>query len=399
MKKLSLVLVVLFFISMITYGSEWSENQGGDLYVNPTSTDVGIGTSSPSNSLDIGSGTFEWDGGGGELRSSYNTIYWERENFRIAIDADNDQDNAKFIISNNGFSDDKIRLHLEGGDSYINTGGNLGIGVTNPDEKLEVNGNLKIGGNNRKIIADYGLTFEGYTGSYEPATLKLDQASNAYLYGGNGGGTIKHNVILAHTGSQAWGNVGIGTASPTGKLEVYDGQLVINEPNGNPEVRFLENGTLQYTFQYKPANDYFTISEYGVSDHFVIKDGGNVGIGTTNPQSKLTVNGIITAEEIEVQVDIQPDFVFENNYKLMPLNELEKVIKKEKSLPGIPTSEEAVKEGVKLGDMQSKLLQKVEELTLYVIEQDKKLTELKKEVGSLRKENRELRQEISSLSN
>ena len=69
----------------------------------------------------------------------------------------------------------------------------------------------------------------------------------------------------------------------------------------------------------------------------------------------------------------------------MPLDKLERHIKEEKSLPGIPPSDEAIEEGVKLGEMQAKLLEKVEELTLYVIEQNKEITELKERISELEK--------------
>ena len=94
---------------------------------------------------------------------------------------------------------------------------------------------------------------------------------------------------------------------------------------------------------------------------------------------------------MKVQLTGWPDFVFLDNYQLMPLSKLEKHIKKEKNLPGIPKTREVIKEGVLVGEMQVKLLEKVEELTLYVIE-------LNKEVGDLRKENEELRREMSAVA-
>jgi len=96
----------------------------------------------------------------------------------------------------------------------------------------------------------------------------------------------------------------------------------------------------------------------------------------------LDVNGTIRAKEIKVETGWS-DFVFADNYKLMPLNDLEKHIKANKSLPGIPTEKEVLENGVELGEMQSKLLEKIEELTLYVIE--------------LKKENEELKERISAL--
>jgi hypothetical protein len=99
---------------------------------------------------------------------------------------------------------------------------------------------------------------------------------------------------------------------------------------------------------------------------------GNVGIGTVSPGYKL--DGIRTVRSREIKVDLTgADFVFENEYKLMPLSELEKFIKTNKHLPEIATAKEMQESGANLGDLNTKLLQKIEELTLYTIEQNKQL--------------------------
>ncbi|RKR10417.1 hypothetical protein C8C83_2093 [Flavobacterium sp. 90] len=105
---------------------------------------------------------------------------------------------------------------------------------------------------------------------------------------------------------------------------------------------------------------------------------GNVGIGTSNPTEKLTVAGNISSREVKVTVDAGADFVFENDYKLNSLDFLDKYIKENKHLPEIASAEEMQKDGINLSEMNIKLLQKIEELTLYVIEQDKRLEKLEK---------------------
>jgi hypothetical protein len=113
-------------------------------------------------------------------------------------------------------------------------------------------------------------------------------------------------------------------------------------------------------------------------------DKGNVCIGKidyTN-DSKLAVHGKITAEEVKVLEFTPKDNVFYDDYKLSSLEEIEKYIKKNKHLPGIPSGEETKKNGVNLSEMNSLLLQKVEELTLYIIQQQKEIEELKSEVRS-----------------
>ena len=103
---------------------------------------------------------------------------------------------------------------------------------------------------------------------------------------------------------------------------------------------------------------------------------GDVGIGTTNTDGwKLAVSGKVRAKEINVETEWS-DFVFENDYKLPTLQEVENHIKEKGHLQDIPSAKEVAENGIYLGEMDSKLLQKIEELTLYAIAQDKKIKEL-----------------------
>jgi hypothetical protein len=102
-----------------------------------------------------------------------------------------------------------------------------------------------------------------------------------------------------------------------------------------------------------------------------------VGIGTTTSNAMLTVNGSIYAKEVVVTVDIPADYVFKPTYKLMPLHEVEQYVNANSHLPEIPSASEITEKGLSVGEMQNKLLQKVEELTLYIIEQQKQINQLK----------------------
>ncbi|WP_443938780.1 hypothetical protein [Pedobacter sp. MW01-1-1] len=105
--------------------------------------------------------------------------------------------------------------------------------------------------------------------------------------------------------------------------------------------------------------------------------GGNVGIGTTNPSEKLSVNGKIKAKELKIEPLGWSDYVFDEGYKITSLIDLEKFIKLNKHLPEVPSAKEVESNGIEVGEMNKLLLKKIEELTLYMIEMKKENIELK----------------------
>ncbi len=132
----------------------------------------------------------------------------------------------------------------------------------------------------------------------------------------------------------------------------------------------------------------------GAKTAMMIDNVGRVGIGTNSTGShKLAVEGTIGARKVMVEPTGWSDFVFEKNYELTPLCEVEKYIAKNKHLPEIPAESEVLENGLDLGEMDAKLLQKIEELTLYLIQEHKNNQKLQKEVEKLKKELRKLKNE------
>jgi hypothetical protein len=129
-------------------------------------------------------------------------------------------------------------------------------------------------------------------------------------------------------------------------------------------------------------NLYWNTGGYGTSS--IQYMGGNVGIGTATPQAKLAVNGDIFAKKVKVTQTGWPDYVFDSSYQLPELKEVAAFIKKHKHLPGIAPAAEVERVGLNLGDNQAALLKKIEELTLYTIDQDKRLQQQQTEIRELR---------------
>jgi len=196
------------------------------------------------------------------------------------------------------------------------------------------------------------------------------------------------------TGNQSIsGNLGIGTTSPQSKITIksggtgvsihpgtapYFGTLAFNRESFNGEI-FDPNGQA-FQINNGGTDKHLHIQVYSGNGTLITNDAlvvnglnGNVGIGTSKIDSKLTVAGDINSREVKVTVGAGADFVFEKDYNLPSLESVDKFIKENKHLPEIASAEEMKKDGINLSEMNIKLLQKIEELTLHMIEQNKQL--------------------------
>jgi hypothetical protein len=191
------------------------------------------------------------------------------------------------------------------------------------------------------------------------------------------------------------GSVGIGLSSPTSLLDVARS---ITEPtisirnlgsNGGASYRMYDQlsgadwkfkATSTGGFKIRDnaySLDVIQIEPNSSANVLYINAAGNIGLGTIAPTEKLSVNGNIKCKQVEVSLTGWSDFVFQEDYSLMPLADLDSYINQHKHLPGVPSAYEVITNGNNLGEMDAILLQKIEELTLYVIE-------LKKENEALR---------------
>jgi hypothetical protein len=174
-------------------------------------------------------------------------------------------------------------------------------------------------------------------------------------------------------------------------------QISLNRANGNA-IGFLKiNAANQFVFSNTSGGgDYnfeTNIAGSGINSALFIEGAnGYIGIGTTNPDSKLTVNGTIHSKEVLVDLNIPADYVFQKyytgfsslkeTYQMPTLEEVEAFTKENHHLPNVPSASTIQKEGMQLSEMTNLLLQKIEELTLYTIEQEKRIKALE---GKLKK--------------
>jgi hypothetical protein len=178
------------------------------------------------------------------------------------------------------------------------------------------------------------------------------------------------------------GNVGIGIYNPQSLLHIANGDVLLqNTTTGYPSLWAKNvNGSQTLRLDYNSLRIEGGDGYIRTTGTFILNDiGGNVAIGTNNAQGyKLAVNGIAIFEGVKVKLITNwPDYVFQRDYQLMPIAELERFLQQNKHLPGIPSAAEVEKEGLDLGSNQAALLKKIEELTLYIIEQNKEIQQIK----------------------
>ncbi|MCH7403552.1 tail fiber protein [Belliella kenyensis] len=191
------------------------------------------------------------------------------------------------------------------------------------------------------------------------------------------------------------GRVGIGISTPTANLHVkgnilVEGQLSLRSSDDNSagnisttEEPGNQNGIRIYANRGS-GKIVFETNGGGYAEKMRVSNNGNVGIGTTTPSNKLEVNGTIRAKEVKLEATNWPDYVFEKDYELMPLEAVKSFIDQKGHLPGLKSAKEYEEEGVNMLELNQKLLEKVEELTLYVLQIKYKNDEIREEIKILK---------------
>lgn len=276
--------------------------------------------------------------------------------------------------------------------------GNAGIGTTSPGAKLSFN-NVNDGSNQSSGITwhnpsplDYGIfRTAGPWSSPDYQQLKLAFETGIVLYPGGlygrsyvdvqGGGLRVTSGYVGIGLTGIYGSAGLHvkarTTSPWSVISEAQTNRGIIGINHSGNAGIIAVSYLDQTSGFKPL-------ELWTSNvpRLAIAIDGNVGIGTTNPNQKLTVNGVIYGKEVKVDINVPgPDYVFEKDYNLPSLEEIKNYIDQNKHLPEVPSAKEMEANGIKVSEMNMILLKKVEELTLYVIE--------------LKNENKNIREEFA----
>lgn len=176
------------------------------------------------------------------------------------------------------------------------------------------------------------------------------------------------------------GNIRLrGEVQNEDKVSAGGPKIVFGDSNDNPnQVNNKGEWAIEYIARNTQNNPTGGLNFYrpwpssNSGNYFLfLSNNGNLGIGISNPQNKLDVNGTLHAKEVKVDMNGWADFVFKKEYQLPTLEQVEQHITEKGYLPNIPSAKEVSKNGINLGEMDAKLLQKIEELTLYSIEQYK----------------------------
>lgn len=220
--------------------------------------------------------------------------------------------------------------------------------------------------------------------NYWTAQSYLESATTASNYW-----RLEYNTLPKFT-VNGDGDIGVGTGSPTAKLHVVhsgsdsDPHIRIHTTGAESRINWSTNTNANYWIAQSYLESATTTSnywrlEYNGASRFFVRADGNVGIGTSTPDNKLDVLGVIRANEVIVETG-WADYVFDDNFKLKPLTEVESFIKENKHLPDVPSAKTVQEKGAHVSELMTKMMQKIEELTLYSIQQQKEIDALKKQM-------------------
>ena len=324
----------------ITTNALSTESIIGDTYIDGR---LGIGVDNPRTNMQIGNiWTFQDAPAGKNI--GRNTWYNGTDDVRI-------QSGVASRISFNNSGDILLQTATSGSYGSIfrwntvtfSNNGSVGIGTTGtPSAKLEINGDVKA----------------------ESATLTGSlNAQSATLSGALGAQSATLTGSLSAQSVTLTNSLNAQSATLTGSLGA-------------------QSATLTNSLNAKSATLTGSLSAQSATVTGTTYLNGDVGIGI-NPTVKLDVNGIVRAHEVKVCLNQGCDFVFEEDYKLMNLSDLADFIRTNKHLPDVAPAAKMEAEGINLSEMNALLLRKIEELTLYVLEQDKQMKELNKRLSEV----------------
>lgn len=298
-------------------------------------------------------------------------------------------------IERNG---DAFHIYQNDGSAYQHVlsatmNGNVGLGNTSPTYKLHVTNTNTASGTAIRADAINGHIRLFETDGSAPTTnfTQIERNGDAFHIYQNDGSAYQH-VLTAKMN----GNIGMGTATPQASLHILT--------NDNTSLKIETTTYNNADIALKSGSGQSDILNYNTSDQLTsILRFNDDGFGSSmtftsyasgsNPVDnfKVTSSGITYAKEIIVQTSAFPDYVFSNEYNLMSLHQINDFIKANHHLPNIPSATEVESNGMAIGDMQVKQMEKIEELYLYIID-------LNEKVEKLSEENIELKSKIHSLS-
>jgi hypothetical protein len=349
---------------------------------------IGIGITSPTTTLDVSntaaSQIARFNGGNGMwITLAENGI--NRGYLGSFIQDPEDVEFGTYGSNTTG------RVHLSTGNLSrlaVEPNGNIGIGVgiLAAQTKLHVSDGQDAGLDG----SDNGFIM---TGTVQSTNLLIDD--NEILARN---GVAESDLSIQRDGGDLLlcgldqGNVGIGvTSPPVSRLQIVDGDNASFSTNG-----YLVTGNLSGANIVMDNNELLARNNGGISDLFIQQEGGDlilcaneqgaVGIGVISGASipagsLLAVDGKITCEEVLVKLSENwPDYVFAKDYPLAPLSEVKSYIDEHQHLPGIPSAATIQDEGIELGEMQRRMMEKIEELTLYIIQLENEVKALKEKI-------------------
>ena len=249
-------------------------------------------------------------------------------------------------------------------------GGNTGLGISTPQEKLHIGGNALLSFANPTIQFQQLATDKGF--------IQLD--GDNLRVGTNSSNTNGKFVIRTGGADQVIvdkdGNMGFGVSPALSKIQILNGNGVSISTHGYLMLGSVTSSNVIFD------NNEIMARNNGSTGHLILqRQGGAVRIGGTAAPSgyKFAVDGKMICEEVKVKLASSgwPDYVFDTKYRLQSLSEVEKFINANKHLPNIPSAAEVEKNGIELGDMQKRMMEKIEELTLYIISLKKEIDVLK----------------------